>query len=166
MIDMNTAANVAEIAGGIAILVSLTYAGFQIRQSNRIAKAESVRSMMSSDFLDQYNMANVGRALNDFDALDFDAKWEFHTYFMRLFANYHMVAQTRDLGLLQDPYVDEWSRVVAATIVTVVGQQYWESGARQSLEPGTVRILEQYMEKNPESIIPYTQFMAWMTEDE
>jgi hypothetical protein len=75
--------------------------------------------MMSSDFLDQYNMANVGRALNNFDSLDFDAKWEFHSYFMRLFANYHMVAQTRNLGLIQDTYLDEWSRVVAATLATV-----------------------------------------------
>jgi hypothetical protein len=34
MMDMSTAANIAEIAGGIAILFSLIYTGFQIRQSN------------------------------------------------------------------------------------------------------------------------------------
>jgi hypothetical protein len=34
MFDINTAANIAEIAGGIAILVSLIYVGYQIRQSN------------------------------------------------------------------------------------------------------------------------------------
>jgi hypothetical protein len=164
MMDMNTAANVAEIAGGIAILVSLTYAGFQIRQSNRIAKAQSVSNMMSSDFLDQHNMANVGRALNDFDSLDFDAKWEFHTYFMRLFSNYLMVAQTRDLGLIQDTYVDQWTKVVAATVVTVGGQQYWESGAKESLEPGIVKILENYIEKNGATIRPYNQYMKWMME--
>lgn len=165
MMDMNTAANIAEIAGGIAILVSLTYAGFQIRQSNRIAKAQSVSNMMSSDFLDKHNMANVGRALNDFDSLDFDAKWEFHTYFMRLFSSYLMVAQTVDLGLIKETYLDQWTRVVAATVVTVGGQQYWKSGARESLEPSIVRILENYIEKNGESIIPYTQYMTWMTPD-
>ena len=44
MMDMNTAANIAEIGGGLAILVSLLYVGFQIRQNNKIAKAESIAS--------------------------------------------------------------------------------------------------------------------------
>ena len=35
MLDINTAANIAEIAGGVAILISLLYVGYQIRQSNR-----------------------------------------------------------------------------------------------------------------------------------
>lgn len=39
MIDLDTAANIAEIRGGIAILVSLVYVGYQIRQSNRIVSA-------------------------------------------------------------------------------------------------------------------------------
>ena len=42
MFDINTAANIAEIAGGIAILVSLAYVGYQIRQSNRIASASEI----------------------------------------------------------------------------------------------------------------------------
>ena len=46
MIDMNTAANIAEIAGGIAILVSLIYVGYQIRQSNRIASAAALQSVL------------------------------------------------------------------------------------------------------------------------
>jgi hypothetical protein len=166
MIDMNTAANIAEIAGGVAILFSLMYAGFQIRQSNRIAKAQSIRSMMSSEFLDQYSLANVGRALNDFNSLNIDQKWEFHGYFMRLFANFHMVSQTRNLGLIEDSYLDEWARVIACTIATPGGHQYWESGASRTLAAGTVKILEEYIENNSASVVPYTQLMTWMTEAE
>ena len=84
MVDINTAANIAEIAGGIAILVSLVYVGYQIRQSNKIAKAESVRAVQNSTFMDQSDMANIGRAFNEFDSLDYNAKWEFHNYFLRL----------------------------------------------------------------------------------
>ena len=46
MIDINTAVNIAEIAGGIAILVSLLYVGYQIRQSNRIARAASLQAIL------------------------------------------------------------------------------------------------------------------------
>jgi hypothetical protein len=66
MIDINTAANIAEIAGGIAILVSLSYAGFQIRQSNRIARFDSMRSVQSNSFMDEYDMAIIGRGLISF----------------------------------------------------------------------------------------------------
>ena len=46
MIDISTAANIAEIAGGIAILVSLVYVGYQIRQSNRIASASALQTVL------------------------------------------------------------------------------------------------------------------------
>lgn len=46
MIDINTAANIAKIGGGIAILVSLVYGGYQIRQSNRIASASALQSVL------------------------------------------------------------------------------------------------------------------------
>ena len=71
MIEMSTAANIAEIAGGVAILISLTYAGFQIRQSNRIAKVESIRSTQGNSFLDEYDMSTIGRGLISFGSLDY-----------------------------------------------------------------------------------------------
>jgi hypothetical protein len=83
MMEIGTVANIAEIAGGIAILISLTYAGFQIRQSNRIAKVESIRSIMDNSFVDEYDMSIIGRGFNSFDSLDNAEKWEFHTYFLR-----------------------------------------------------------------------------------
>ena len=84
MIDINTAANIAEIGGGIAILVSLIYVGYQVRQSNRIARVESVRATQSMSFMSDFNMADIGRALNEFDSLDYSAKWNFHVYFINL----------------------------------------------------------------------------------
>lgn len=165
MTDMTTAANIAEIAGGIAIFFSLIYAGFQVRQSNRIAKAQSIRSMMSSEFLDQYSLPNVGRALNDFDSLSIDEKWEFHGYFMRLFANYHMVSQTRNLGLIQNSYLEEWARVIACTI-SPGGRQYWESGAKGALESGSVNLLEEYIKNNWAAVVPYNKLMTWMIDSE
>ena len=99
--DMGTAANIAEIAGGIAILVSITYAGFQIRQSNRLARVESIRSTQSNSFLDEYDMAIIGKGLVSFDSLDYADKWEFHCYFLRFLSHYAMVIQTHELGMAE-----------------------------------------------------------------
>ena len=74
MMDMSTAANIAEIAGGVAILISLTYAGFQIRQSNLIGKIESIRSTQSNSFLAEFNMATIGRGLTSFESLNYEEK--------------------------------------------------------------------------------------------
>ena len=46
MVDIGVLANIAEISSGIAILVSLLYVGYQIRQSNRIASASALQSVL------------------------------------------------------------------------------------------------------------------------
>ena len=156
MLDMSTAANIAEIAGGIAILISLTYAGFQLRQSNRIARVESIRSTQSNSFLDEYDMATIGRGLISFDSLDYKGKWEFHCYFLRFLSHYAMVVQTRELGLIEEISVDSWTHAIAETVATPGGQQYWKSGARDSFEPSFVKRIEDYTKNSSAAIISLT----------
>ena len=139
--DIGTAANIAEIGGGIAILISLTYAGFQIRISNRIARVESIRSTQSNSFLDEYDMATIGRGLISFDNLNYEDKWEFHTYCLRLLSHYAMVIKTRDLGLLDAGSVENWSKAVAETFLTPGGKQYWQTGGRDSRSPASLLVL-------------------------
>ena len=166
MMDINTAANIAEIAGGIAILVSLTYAGFQIRQSNQIAKVESIRSVLDNSFLDEYDIAAIGRGFNSFDSLDNAEKWAFHSYFMRFFNHYYMAKHTKDFGLIDTATLDGWTHVIAESITTPGGQQYWESGARDSYGREAVEHLEDYIRNNSAAITPYNQRFKWMSETE
>jgi hypothetical protein len=164
MMDISAAANIAEIAGGIAILISLTYAGFQLRQSNRIAKVESIRSTQSNSFLDEYDMATIGRGLISFDALNYEDKWEFHCYFLRFLGHYAMVVNTHKLGLLDDSSMDNWSRALAETLATSGGQQYWEKGGRDAYQPQHVKVIEDYIKNNSATIVPYNERLKWMLE--
>ena len=164
--DMSTAANIAEIGGGIAILISLTYAGFQIRQSNRIARVESIRSTQSNAFLDEYDMATIGRGLISFEDLNYEDKWEFHTYCLRLLSHYAMVIQTRDLGLLEASSVENWSKAVAETFSTPGGKQYWQTGGRESFEPQYVKAIEDYIANSSAEVVPYNIRHKWMLEAE
>ena len=162
--DINTAANIAEIAGGIAILVSLIYVGFQIRQSNKIAKAESVRAVQNSTFMDQFDMASIGRAFNEFDSLDYNAKWEFHSYFLLLWAHWGMILESKELGLVTERYIEAWTEVIAQIIITPGVQQYFAQGARDTLMPHVLKAVEDYIESNKATIIPYNQQMKWLME--
>ena len=166
MMEISTVANIAEIAGGIAIFISLTYAGFQIRQSNRIAKVESIRSIMNNSFLDEYDMSTIGRGFNSFDSLDNAEKWEFHTYFLRFLNHYGMAVQTRELGLIDEISLGAWTKVIAESITTPGGRQYWQSGARDSNDPSIVKRIEEYIMDSSSAIVPYNQSFKWMLETE
>jgi hypothetical protein len=164
MIEMSTAANIAEIAGGIAILISLTYAGFQIRQSNRIARVESIRSVQGNSFLDNYDMATIGRGFISFESLNYKEKWEFHCYFLRFMGHYAMVLQTKNFGLIDDGSVESWTKSIAESLVTPGGKQYWEDGARDAYDPSFVKVIDDYIRDNSASIIPYNEGYKWMLE--
>ena len=164
MIDMSAAANIAEIAGGIAIFISLTYAGYQIRHSNRIAKVESIRSTLSNSFLADFDMATIGRGLRSFDNLNYEDKWEFHCYFLRILSHYAMVVHTHRLGLLDDASIDSWSSSIAETVATPGGQQYWENGGREAVDTYYVEVIEEYIKKNSSTIMPYNKHFPWMLE--
>ena len=164
--DITTAANIAEIAGGVAILVSLIYVGFQIRQSNMIAKAESVRAVQNSTFMDQFDMASIGRAFNEFDSLDYNAKWEFHNYFLRLWAHWGMILESKELGLVSERFMEAWTEVVAQIVITPGVQQYFAQGARDTLMPHVLKAVEDYIENNSATIIPYNKQMKWFMETE
>jgi hypothetical protein len=160
----NTAANIAEIGGGIAILVSLIYVGFQIHQSNKIAKAESVRAIQNMTFMDQFDMADIGKAFNDFDSLDYNAKWEFHSYFLLLWAHWQMVLESRELGLVTERFIDVWTAVVAQIAITPGVQQYFAQGGRDNLMPHAIKIVDDYIKNSSVEIVPYNQRHKWMLE--
>ena len=103
---IETLANFAEIAGGAAILISLIYVGYQVRQSNRFAKAENTRYIQNSELMDSYNMAVIARGYHHFDGLPIQEQEEFHRYMFKLLNHFRSILETRDMGLLNQGLVD------------------------------------------------------------
>lgn len=163
MIDVGTAANVAEIGGGIAILVSLMYVGYQIRQSNRIAKVEAIRSAQSMDFMDGFDMAAIGRAFSDFNSLDYNDKWDFHTYFLNLWAHWQVILDSHHLGLVSTADLKAWTKVMAGIFVTPGVQQYLDGGGREYLMSHGLEVVEELISRDSASIKPYNQHFEWMS---
>jgi hypothetical protein len=164
MIDINTAANIAEIGGGIAILVSLVYVGYQIRHSNRIARADGIRSTYSMAFMHQFNMADIGRAFNEFSSLDYDAKWDFHVYFLTIWGHWITILDSKRLGLVSEEDLTGWLHVMAGIVTTRGVLQYFEEGGSKNLMPHGLKLIEDHIKKNSETVVPYNEQFKWMVE--
>ncbi len=167
MIDITTAANIAEIGGGIAILVSLLYVGYQIRQSNRIASAAALQSVLdgfSERQLRQYLehpevMPILVRGHHSEENLP-RGEWSiFSTLINREIFQMQHVHQLWGHKLISEREYQAWLAYTAAHIKTPGGRANWDR-MKDVYSPAIVECMEGYMEENPEvpsiiEVFPY-----------
>jgi hypothetical protein len=155
MIDINTAANIAEIAGGIAILVSLIYVGYQIRQSNRIASAAALQSVLEGfsdrnvkDYLDHPEIMGVlARGHHCHDDLDALERTIFNSWLNREIFQMQNVRQLRDNRLINEVEHQTWLAYTAAQVKSPGGKAAWDS-MKVSYSPTIIESIEGYLEAN------------------
>jgi hypothetical protein len=154
--DINTAANIAEIAGGIAILVSLIYVGYQIRQSNRIASATALQSVLDgftervvNPFIADAEVVDIAHRGNmSWESLSPVEKTRFANMQIRDVLHVQNVMQLHDKGLLDSVDFDAWKAYAAASLATPGGKEVWKYN-RESITPTVVTVLEKYLEEHP-----------------
>ena len=162
MTQLEMVANIAEVAGGMAIIISLVYVGYQVRQSNRFAKVENMRVLLNMSFMDQYDLGVVARGWHDFDSLELDDKQHFHRYMMRLVNQYRMVYDTWRLGLVEEQLVNDWKLGLTQIMVTKGGEQWWREGGNLVTSGESLQKLEEYFSKYGKSTTPYNKLIKWM----
>ena len=156
--DINTAANIAEIAGGIAILVSLIYVGYQIRQSNRIASAAALQSVLdnfSERQLRQYLehpevMGILVRGHNCHEDLSRADRSVFSTCLNRDIFQMRNVMQLRGHRLINDQEYQSWLAYTAAQIKSQGGRECWD-GMKVTYTAAVVDCIEGYLRENPDA---------------
>jgi hypothetical protein len=158
MIDINTAANIAEIAGGIAILVSLLYVGYQVKQSNRIASASALQSVLDrfadrsiNTYMEHPEITSIlVRGHNGLDKLSPDEQVLFSSWQLREVFHMHNIMQLHTSGLLSDVDYQTWLSFTAAQVKTPGGHEVWNN-QRITLNPTVVEIIETYIKENPQA---------------
>ena len=108
--------NYGEFVGAIAVVATLAYLAVQIRQSNKLENAESIRTTTQNyvNAILQVDAPVFRKAMVDFDGLSGDDQMKIHNYLIALF----LIAQTevklseRGLGELSDypPVLASWTR--------------------------------------------------------
>ena len=156
--NISTAANYAEIAGGFAVLVSLIYVGYQIRQSNRIASASALQSVLDrfsdrniSQYLEHPEIEQVmhrgHQCFNDLTILEGEL---FSACILREVFHMQNVMQLHKRGLLDTVDYETWLAYTAAHIKTPGGQETWKR-LKVSITPTIVKTIEAFLEANPSS---------------
>ena len=153
---------IGELVGGVAGVGSLLYVGLQVRHSNKLAAAETVRS-----FLHEYNAvmrrgaeprmnALVRKALADFDNMDHDEKGEVHNQLL----THVMLGQTAFMLMkrgFSDPDIMNTAIGFNAVAINMHGMQEWWAMMKQSLDPEFVQFMDQERVKYPllTDIVPF-----------
>ena len=116
--------NYGEFVGAIAVVATLAYLAVQVRQSNQIEKAESIRSTTDNyvNTILQVNSPLFRKAMIDFDGLSGDDQMTVHNYLIALFLieQTEVTLSNRRLGEVSDwpPVLASWTRAPGI-------QQWW-----------------------------------------
>jgi hypothetical protein len=74
------------------------------------------------------------------------------------------VVESKELGLIDENYLDDWKQLIAQIVVTRGVQQYFEGAGRDLLMPHSLKLVEDYIKNSSQKITPYNQQMKWMIE--
>ena len=169
--DMGYAANIAEIIGGIAIIISLIYVGYQIRQSTKVAIAENTRVVLDTYRHWQFLAANpdisdcLSRGYQDFEALSHTEKGTFHAVLHPLFNQMENVQVQYAMGHLNEAIFNGWMLSCASLISTPGGSQWWSTASKAFSDDFGASIEQQIRSQNIDSETFYSLYPYFRVEE-
>ncbi len=106
---LQTYAQLAEIIGGVAIIVSLIFVGLEVRQSNKLVATDSLREgthrfvmEYSNAFGTEESTAFMRKATNNFHELDKDEQGRFFAIIMGFVAAFDNIYNQYEAGTLRE----------------------------------------------------------------
>ncbi len=158
---------IGELVGGVAVIASLLYVGLQVRQSNQINRAESVRS-----FVRDYNTL-LYKALDhsdiwrrgcvDFDGLSGEEQSKLH---FLLFSQFMLgLGDSIATPDRSDPFARIMDTAAASSLPIPGFRQWWETfrGAPELINPDYTRHIES-LAAQPGALDPL-EFLPWFSNE-
>ena len=151
--------NYGEFVGAIAVVATLAYLALQIRQSNKLENAESIRTTTQNyvNTILQIDPPVFRTAMVDFDGLPGDDQMKIHNYLIAMF----LIAQTevklseRGLGEVSD------YPAVLASWTRAPGIQKWWSVVESSFSSDFQTYIEELRELGMDKA-PIHESQPWM----
>jgi len=153
---------IGEMVGGLVVLVTLVFLSRQIRQSNKIGKAEAERDwfikwhdLMKATAADP-EIANLFRnGLNNYTDLDKNEKAVFSGYLISLLDHADVLRRLNAEGLVSDDLAQPVINVCLAFIESPGGKDWWG-------EVGPVMTIYPYMQSLPrDDVRPMTDMFSY-----
>ena len=164
---------IAELIGGLAVLVTLIYLSVQIRQSNRQEAAQSVKDAFTA-FVDAYSAAteteekakNFRDGLIEFDDLGPVEQAMFQSKMQALGNGYYQVWTLYKNGMLADQELFERSRDLFLNILRTPGARQWWSQWKHMPPQTWINELDQQIHDPNSKVTPTTEALSWYRPNE
>ena len=147
---------VSAFIASVATLITLIYLAIQIRESNKLSRSASLKSILD-DFIEytvvgHLNNPELGdifdRGQLDFDALTLREKRTFESMLTRDVLQLQNVMQQHEHGLVSDTDYQAWLAYISSQLTSPGGMKCWNN-MKKVVTPTIVSVLDDYIEKNP-----------------
>jgi len=125
---------IGEILGALAVVATLGYLALQIRQTNKIARAESYGKVIDAHVghhralnADQAVFDVWRRGLNDFHTLNQADQGTFHTTIGPIVLEFQKYLFLHRQGLLGQETFDMFERDIVASLMSPGGNAWWQA---------------------------------------
>ncbi len=148
--NLESLGNIGEFIGGIAVIATLAYLAFQVRQSTTTLRANSVHELTenilraSANLVEPENAEVYLRGASSYSSQTREEKHRFQMLIGLFVGRFDTVLEYRERGMVDDGYV-EWQVEAMRRIFANPGvHEFWKSQGRGWC---TARVQE-WVEKN------------------
>ena len=158
---------IAEFAGAVAVIITLIYLSYQLRQSNKIAKAEAIREITNTQHFHQENLHTPGlnellvRGMADFEGLNAGEKAQFNAHYYPMLNHVETVFEMNTMNLVPPHQYSGWIAGATSLIVTPGGAQWW-THAQKTLPSPFVNEINRLLKDESFKTTPFTELWPWL----
>lgn len=123
---------IAEMLGGVAVIASLIFVGFQLRQQSNIERAKAqrelllqIREWVSMPSRDQDYFDAIRRCLDDFDNADNWSRQRFWDWATNVLLVFESVLYMKEDDFIHDGSYVRFEQLVLTILRTRGGSQWW-----------------------------------------
>ncbi len=134
--NLESIGNIGEFTGGIAVIVTLIYLAFQVRQGSKTLRANSVHELTentlraSATLVEPENGEVYLRGARSYSSLTLEEKFRFAVILGLFVGRFDTVLEYRERGMVDDAYV-EWQADTMRVIFSNAGvREWWKSGEK------------------------------------
>ena len=147
--EMLTLGDISQLVGAIGVVASLLYLAMQVKQAQRVARAENVRAaqaaysrvfQMLAEDAELAEIYHIGS--QDPSRLNQIQLSRFSNVLLLQFLGFVEIHTTHANGLIDTELYERWKAALAGSLQTPGGKKWW-SVARASFKSDVVRVLDQ-----------------------
>jgi len=138
---------VAEMIGAGGVIASLIYLAVQIRQSTKVARAETTKDLYLAsrtaimEMASNDALAKIWTDIRQFETIDIARRYAFYQSFFRL---YELQFNLSKQGLLDDSIARSYTLIIRMFTKTIYFADYWNKARVEFNEEFAAYVDEQY----------------------